>query len=92
MHYAELLASKVDPTNEILLNTMLTDFRGDYLLQNFSRLQDEETNHFFKDSLINGNISGYTNKYDTRIFTYTADENPLFNDEPTAYKWVEYDP
>lgn len=85
MHYAELLASKADPTNEILLNTMLTDFRGDYLLQNFSRLQDEETNHFFKDSLINGNISGYTNKYDTRIFTYTADEKPLFNDEPTAY-------
>jgi len=84
-HYAEILSTKADPSNETLINTMLTDFRADYLSLNFDRLKSEETNHTFKDSLVNGNFSGYTNKYDTKIFTYSADEKPLFNDEPTAY-------
>jgi len=84
-HYAEILSTKADPSNETLINSMLTDFRADYLSQNFERLRSEETNHIFKDSLVNNNVSGYTNKYDTKIFTFSADEKPLHNDEPTAY-------
>ena len=84
-HYAEILSTKADPSNETLLNTMLTDFRADYLSLNYDRLRSEQSNHIFKDSLVNENFSGYTNKYDTRIFTFSADESPLFNDEPTAY-------
>lgn len=84
-HYAEILSTKADPSNETLLNTMLTDFRADYLASNFDRFMEEQSNHFFKDSLVNGNISGYTNKYDTRIYTFTADEKPLYNEDPTGY-------
>ena len=84
-HYAEILSTKADPSNEILVNTMLTDFRPDYLSWNFSRLTDEVSNHYFKDSLINGNVAGYTNNYDTKIFTYSADEKPLYNDDATGY-------
>ncbi len=84
-HYAEILSSKADPANETLINTMLTDFRADYLSSNFNRLTDEQSNHFFKDSLVNGNFSGYTNKYDTKIFTFSADEKPLYNKETTGY-------
>ena len=84
-HYAEILSTKADPSNETLLNTMLTDFRADYLSLNYDRLRSEESNHFFKDSLVKENFSGYTNKYDTKIFTFSADEHPLYNEEPTAY-------
>ncbi len=85
-HYAEILSTKADPSNETLINTMLTDFRADYLSSNFKRLQEDElTNHNFKDSLINGNFSAYTNKYETRIFTYTSDEKPLYNELGTGY-------
>lgn len=84
-HYAEILSTKADPSNETLLNTMLTDFRAGYISQHFDKLRSKESNRFFKDSLINGNFSGYTNKYDTRIFTYNADETPLFNEEDAAY-------
>ncbi|MEO6488520.1 MAG: HAMP domain-containing sensor histidine kinase [Ferruginibacter sp.] len=84
-HYAEILSTKADPSNEILLNTMLTDFRANYLSLKFNKFRSEQSNHAFKDSLINGNFSGYTNKYATKIFTYTADEKPLFNKDPQAY-------
>jgi len=84
-HYAEILATKSDPASETLLNSMLTDFRVDYLADNFFRLRDERSNHFFKDSLINNNFSGYTDKYDTRILTFNHLEEPLHNIETSSY-------
>ena len=38
-----------------------------------------------KDSLINENTSGYLNKYDTKIYTFSEDENPLFNEDSTTF-------
>ncbi len=84
-HYAEILSTKADPSNETLINTMLTDFRADYLSLNYYRFKDEQSSRFFKDSLINGNFSGYTNKYQTKIFTFSADETPLYNYETTGF-------
>jgi two-component system nitrogen regulation sensor histidine kinase NtrY len=84
-HYAEILATKSDAANETLLNTMLTDFRADYLANNFYRFRQADSNHFFKDSLINNNFSGYTDKYDTKILSFDEKEQPLFNDQPPAY-------
>ena len=84
-HYAEILATKSNPTSETLLNTMLTDFRADYLANNFYRFEEEQSNHFFKDSLINNNFAGYTDKYDTKIFTFNNKELPLYNREDNNY-------
>lgn len=84
-HYAETLSTKADPRSETLLNTFLTDFRNDYLSANFYRFQNDSSNRFFKDSLVSGNFSGYTNNYDTRIFTFDANENPLFNKEEAGF-------
>jgi signal transduction histidine kinase len=84
-HYAETLSIKADPANEILLNTFLTDFRTDYLAANFYRFESESDNHFFKDSLVNGSFSGYTNYYDTRIFTFDANEKALFNKSEVGF-------
>ena len=84
-HYAEILSTKADPSSETLLNTLLTDFRSDYLAANFYRLTSDSSNRAFKDSLVNGNFSGYTNKYDTKIYTFDANEKPLFNDDAASY-------
>ena len=84
-HYAETLSTKADPRSETLLNTFLTDFRNDYLSANFYRFKNDSSNKFFKDSLVTGNFSGYTNNYDTRIFTFDANENPLFNKDDAGF-------
>ena len=84
-HYAEILATKTDPSSESLLNSMLTDFRLDFLTENFSRLKMERPNKFLKDSLVNNNFSGYTNRYDTRIYTFDEKEAILFNDDNTSF-------
>lgn len=84
-HYAETLSTKVDPSSETLMNTLLTDFRNDFLAANFDRFKTDSSNRLFKDSLVNGNFSGYTNKYDTKVYTYDADEQPLHNADAITY-------
>lgn len=84
-HFAENLANKVDPSGPVIVNIILKDFRNDYLSDIFYRFKNSSQNRFLKDSLINENFSGYLNKYDTKIFTYNADEMPLYNEDSTAY-------
>lgn len=84
-HYAETLASKVDPSSETLMNTLLTGFRNDFLAANFQRFSSDSAASQLKDSLVNGNFSGYTNKYDTKIFVYDSIETGINNIDSTAY-------
>ena len=84
-HYAETLSTKADPFNETLINTLLTDFRNDYLAENFDRLKTESTSHLLKDSLVNGNFSGYTNKYETKIYAFDSNEKALFNPDSSSF-------
>jgi len=84
-HYAETLATKTDPSSETLLNTLLTDFQNDFLAANFYRLHEDSTNQFLKDSLVNGNFSGYTNKYETKVYTFDSTERPLYNRDPASF-------
>lgn len=84
-HYAENLADRTDPLNETLVNPLLTDFRNEFVADNFSRLEVDSSNRFIKDSLLNSNFSGYNNKYETRIYTFNAKEEPLFNNDSTSF-------
>lgn len=84
-HYAETLSTKADPTSETLMNTLLTDFRSETLAANFDKFKNDSTNQLYKDSLVNGNFSGYTNKYETKIFSFDAEEKPLFNLDSTGF-------
>ncbi|RYY45216.1 MAG: HAMP domain-containing histidine kinase, partial [Chitinophagaceae bacterium] len=79
-HYAEILATKADPTSQSLLSSMLSDFRIDFLSNNFDRLLNPQSNKSLKDSLINNNVSGYTNRYDTEVYSFDSLESPLFNE------------
>lgn len=83
--FAENLANKVDPSGPVIVNIILKDFRNDYLSDIFYRFKNPSQNKYLKDSLINENFSGYLNKYDTKIYTYNADEIPLYNEDSTAF-------
>jgi two-component system nitrogen regulation sensor histidine kinase NtrY len=87
-HYAEILATKANPASETLINSMLTDFRPDFLADNFNRLFSSASGNYLVDSLLNSNTSGYTNKYDTRVYAYTADEKPLMSEDSTQYNEI----
>ena len=84
-HFAENLSNKADPAGERMMNIMLTDFGNDFLSGIFPRLKNATDNKFIKDSLINENFSGYLNKYDTKIYTFGADQNPLHNEDSSTY-------
>jgi two-component system nitrogen regulation sensor histidine kinase NtrY len=79
------LATKTDPASEPMLNSMLADFRLEFLSDNFNRLKNLQSNKYLKDSLINNNFSGYTNRFDTYIYSFDEKENPLFNDNNAGY-------
>lgn len=82
---AEKLSLQTDPTVESLLNIALMNFRSDFLDNNFYRLATSSGNQFLKDSLVNENFSGYLNKFETEIYTYTAKEQSLFNTDSTSF-------
>jgi signal transduction histidine kinase len=84
-HFAENLSNKADPAGERMMNIMLTDFRNDFLSEIFPRFKDAADNKFLKDSLINENFSGYLNKYDTKIYTFDAHQQQLFNEDSSTY-------
>ncbi len=83
--YAQVLAIRANPANEALLNSMLTDFRADFLARNFYRFTDSSAATEFKDSLVTNAFSGYRNRYVTRIFAFDSAENSLNNGSPVVY-------
>ena len=84
-NFAVNLANKADPTGEKFINIVLTDFSNAALLGIFDRFKDPGQNNRLKDSLVSENYSGYLNKYDTRIYTFDANENPLYNNDSTNF-------
>ncbi len=84
-HYAEVLAIKADPSSEKLMSTVLTDFSSESIAPIFNLFKISASNQLLKDSLLSDNFSGYLNKYDTRIFTFDANEKPLFNEDSTSF-------
>ncbi|MDQ6888900.1 MAG: HAMP domain-containing histidine kinase, partial [Bacteroidota bacterium] len=84
-HFAENLANKADPSGEVMMNLVLTDFNNHFLSDVFYKFFDPVQNKFLKDSLLNENFSGYLNKYDTKIYAFGPNELPLYNEDSTNY-------
>ncbi len=84
-NFAINLANKADPSGELMMNIILTDFNNSFLTENFYRFYDAAQNNILKDSLVNENFAGYLNKYDTRIYTFSPTETPLFNDDSANF-------
>ncbi|HEX7458335.1 MAG TPA: HAMP domain-containing sensor histidine kinase, partial [Ginsengibacter sp.] len=84
-HFAENIANRADPAGERIISVILSDFNNESLRGIFDRFKNPYQNKILKDSLINENFSGYLNKYDTRIYTFNANEAPLFNEDSTNF-------
>ena len=82
---AERLSEQADPSSEKVLSIALTYFDNDFLYPNFYRFKDSLSNAYLKDSLVNNNFSTYRDKYDTKLYTFTPDEKPLYNEESVSY-------
>ena len=87
-HYAELIAARSNPINNILLNTTLTDFNPTLLATKFNLFYKEKTASLLRDSLINNNFSSYSDKYETKVLVYDSQENPLYNQDPVSYNSI----
>ncbi len=83
---AEKLAVQADPSSERLLNIAVQGFTNNFFLTNLPRLQKPLDALRFKDSLVNANFAAYQNKYDTDLFFYTDDNNPLVGTEKLSYE------
>lgn len=84
-HFAENLSNKADPAGPVIMNIILTDFRNEYLSRIFYRFKDPVQNLILKDSLVKETFSGYSNKYNTEIYTFDSSGKPLFNLRPTSF-------
>jgi two-component system nitrogen regulation sensor histidine kinase NtrY len=82
---AEKLSLQADRSSERLLNIALTYIDNYFLSANFYQFLNPIQNAKLKDRLVNMNFSGYLNKYDTRLYTFDANEKPLFNDDSTSF-------
>ncbi|HZE83702.1 MAG TPA: HAMP domain-containing sensor histidine kinase [Puia sp.] len=82
---AEGLAEQADPSSEKMLSMAFSYIDNDLLARNFTRFRDPASNQAIKDSMLGSNFSAYQNKYETKAYTFDADEKPLFNENPVSY-------
>ncbi len=83
---AEKLVMQSDPSSERLLNIAVQGFTNNFFLTNLPRLQKPLDALRFKDSLVNANFAAYQKKYDTELFFYARDNNPLAGTEKLTYE------
>ncbi len=81
---ADKIAYQSDEGSERLMSIAIQYLDNDFLGDNFYRFSDEEENRQLRDSIITTNYTGYLNKYDTRLYIYDRDNQPLFNDDATS--------
>ncbi|HWB25731.1 MAG TPA: HAMP domain-containing sensor histidine kinase [Chitinophagaceae bacterium] len=72
-----------------LLNMSINGIDNSFFEDNFWRFDSSHENNLIKDSLINNNFSGYLSNYETHIYTYNANHEPLFNEDSTSYSVIK---
>jgi signal transduction histidine kinase len=81
---AERVNRQTDPDNERELSITLTFFDNDFFAPNFYRFsKDQLSAIFLRDSLLHR--SDYVRNYNSKLYVYDSQKNPLFNDEPKTY-------
>ena len=82
---AEKYDRLTDPANEVTLSIALAYLDNEFLSSNFRRFKQPAENRQVRDSIIRQNFSGYINEYDTKIFVFDADNQPVNNADPLTY-------
>lgn len=83
---AENLDMVSDVAKEKILNMAVSRFSGFFLRDNFRNFFNETDNALFKNSIITNNLGGYLKNFDTRVYTYDYNKQPLFNDDSTSWE------
>ncbi|NML22061.1 HAMP domain-containing histidine kinase [Pseudoflavitalea sp. G-6-1-2] len=83
--FAERLISQADPSSERLLSIAMAYLDNNFLAPNFRRFEDQQTNAMLKDSIVKTNFTAYLNKYDTKVFTFNALTEPLYNSDAGSF-------
>ncbi|HWR33620.1 MAG TPA: HAMP domain-containing sensor histidine kinase, partial [Chitinophagaceae bacterium] len=83
---AEKLAVQTDPSSERLMSIAIQYLDNDFLRDNFYRFSYEEMGKVLRDSIIAVNYSSYLNKYDTRLYIYDNNDQPVNNEDAMAYE------
>ena len=85
---AEKVNRKTDPANERELGITLAYLDNDFFAPNFYRFsQDQSSANFLRDSLLHR--SDYVKNYNSQLYVFDAQKNPLFNDQPRTYNDLE---
>lgn len=81
---AEKIYLQTDAIAENLLNIATTGFKDNFFEKNYSRFNTQINTDFIKDSLLVENFSGFLNKYETKIYLFDKQNNPIFNTDTTS--------
>lgn len=81
---AEKFQQLTDPSSEKTLSIMIRYIDNRFLVNNFERFRDPEQNRHIRDSIITENFRGYYS-YNTKIYLFDAQGQPVNNDDPTSY-------
>ncbi|HJS53130.1 MAG TPA: ATP-binding protein [Chitinophagaceae bacterium] len=76
-----------DPYNGLDLKISFSDLDNDWLAPRFYRFKDESSAMFFRDSIMHKHI--FLDHYDTRLFVFDANKEPLFNEEKDDYNKLD---
>ena len=88
--YAEKLAFQTDPANQRIQSISLGYVNEYFLRQNAFRFFDQMQSKKIRDSIINTGYSGYLNNYDTRLYVFSANYLPVYNEDSlTTYQSLE---
>ncbi|MFL5788721.1 MAG: sensor histidine kinase, partial [Flavisolibacter sp.] len=82
---AEKYDQITDPSNDRTLSIAITYLDNRYLLNNFQRFRNVNENRFIRDSILGENFTGYSNRYDTRIYVFDSTNRGINNDDPTTF-------
>ena len=82
---AEKYDQITDPSNDRTLSIAITYLDNRFLLNNFHRFQNRETNRFLRDSILRQSFTGYSTRYDTKIYIFDSLNRGIFNDDPRGY-------
>ncbi|RYY90995.1 MAG: HAMP domain-containing histidine kinase [Chitinophagaceae bacterium] len=74
-----------DPSGEHTLSMSLVYLDNDYLAANFPRFRDPQQSRLLRDSIISENIMGALNRYNTRIFVFDANNDPVNNTDGATF-------
>jgi two-component system, NtrC family, nitrogen regulation sensor histidine kinase NtrY len=82
---AEKYDQLTDPSGERTISIALAYLDVRFLRDNFWRFKNPQQNAFIRDSIVSANMSGYLNRYDTKIFIFDSTTRPVNNRDALSY-------